>query len=221
MMPELFHRLPRNVIQIFTGRNLLYHLLAIILTCLIVESGLDWAYYRSTRSELLIGFVRPAIQLGSLIPILATLAILTFGAIIKNRRLITTGSALGQAALLGYLISIFYKAWTGRIPPPFRGFRMSAQNLNSLTDTSHGFQLGFLKGGVFWGWPSSHTTVAFAMSVCLIQLFPKHKTLAVFALVYAFYVGLSVSVSIHWLSEFVAGAIIVSASGQNRPVESE
>jgi hypothetical protein len=59
------------------------------------------------------------------------------------------------------------------------------------------------------------------MSVCLIQLFPKHKTLAVFALVYAFYVGLSVSVSIHWLSEFVAGAIIVSASGQNRPVESE
>jgi hypothetical protein len=122
MMPELFHRLPRNVIQIFTGRNLLYHLLAIILTCLIVESGLDWAYYRSTRSELLIGFVRPAIQLGSLIPILATLAILTFGAIIKNRRLITTGSALGQAALLGYLISIFYKAWTGRIPPPFRGF---------------------------------------------------------------------------------------------------
>jgi hypothetical protein len=27
-----------------------------------------------------------------------------------------------KKTLLGYLISIFYKAWTGRIPPPFRGF---------------------------------------------------------------------------------------------------
>ena len=85
---------------------------------------------------------------------------------------------------------------------------MSAQNLNSLTDSSHGFQFGFLKGGVFWGWPSSHTTVTFAMSVCLITLYPKNKLLISLALVYAFYVGLGVSVSIHWLSEFVAGAII-------------
>jgi len=83
-----------------------------------------------------------------------------------------------------------------------------------LTDSSHGFQLGFLKGGVFWGWPSSHTTVAFAMSVCLIQLFPKNKILTVSALIYAFYLGLSVSVSIHWLTEFVAGAIIGSVIGK-------
>ena len=90
---------------------------------------------------------------------------------------------------------------------------MSAQNLNSLTDTSHGFQFGFFKGGVFLGWPSSHTTVAFAMSVCLITLYPKNKLLTVLALIYAIYVGLGVSVSIHWLSEFVAGAIIGSVVG--------
>jgi membrane-associated phospholipid phosphatase len=148
------------------------------------------------------------------VPVLGTLAILTFGLIRKNQRLISTAWALGQSGILGYLISIFYKAWTGRIPPPFRGFRMSAQNLNSLTDTSHGFQLGFLKGGVFWGWPSSHTTTAFAMSACLITLFPKNRMVLVLALVYAFYVGLGVSVSIHWLSEFVAGAIIGSLVGR-------
>ena len=91
---------------------------------------------------------------------------------------------------------------------------MSAFNANSLTDTSHGFQFGLLKGGVFWGWPSSHTTVAFAMSVCLVTLLPKQKSLAVLALAYALYVGLAVSVSIHWLSEFVAGAIIGSLVGR-------
>lgn len=214
MMPELFHHLPKNVIQVFSGRNLLYHLLAIVLTYLIVETGLDWAYYRSTRAEFLSELAFPAILLGTAIPILGTLAILSFGAILKNRRLISLAWALGQSALLGYLVSIAYKAWTGRIPPPFRGFKMSAQNLNSVTDTSHGFQLGFMKGGIFWGWPSSHTTVAFAMSVCLIMLFPKSRPILIGALIYAFYVGLSVSVSIHWLSEFVAGAIIGSVVGK-------
>jgi membrane-associated phospholipid phosphatase len=64
-------------------------------------------------------------------------------------------------------------------------------------DTSHGFQLGWLKGGVFWGWPSSHTTVAFAMAACLITLHPRNKT----------FVGLGVSVTIHWFSESGAGGI--------------
>ena len=197
-MPDLLHKLPKNVITIFSGRNLLYHLLAIVLTILIVQSGLDWAYYRWTRAAFFAQLALPAIMLGSVLPIFGTLAVLVVGLIGKRQSIITTAWALGQSVILGYLISIFYKAWTGRIPPLF----------NSLTDTSHGFQFGFLKGGIFWGWPSSHTTIAFAMSVCLITLFPKNRMVLVLALVYAFYVGLGVSVSIHWLSEFVAGAII-------------
>jgi hypothetical protein len=51
------------------------------------------------------------------------------------------------------------------------------------------------------------------MSVCLITLYPRNRKLVVLALVYAFYIGLGVSVSIHWLSEFVAGAIIGSVVG--------
>jgi len=31
-IPELFHRLRRNVLSIFSGRNLLWHALAIVLT---------------------------------------------------------------------------------------------------------------------------------------------------------------------------------------------
>jgi membrane-associated phospholipid phosphatase len=90
---------------------------------------------------------------------------------------------------------------------------MSAGNYGSLVDSSHGFQFGFLKGGVFWGWPSSHTTVAFAMAACLIALYPKNKMLVPLSALYALYVGFAVSVTIHWLSEFVAGAIIGSMIG--------
>ena len=212
-MPELLHRLPRNLLASFTGRNLLWHALAIGLTIAIVMSGLDWSYYLATRGKMIQSLVRPAIVMGTFIPVLGPLLILMIGEVCKNRRLITTAWALGQAALLGYLISCCYKAFTGRLPPPFHGFRMSAMNEGSLVDSSHGFQFGFLKGGIFWGWPSSHTTVAFAMAACLIALYPKNRLLVISAALYAFYIGLSVSVSIHWLSEFVAGAIIGSVIG--------
>jgi membrane-associated phospholipid phosphatase len=213
-MPELFHRLPRNVLTIFSGRNLLWHALAILLTIVIVRSGFDWIYFCWTRSDdAFARLARPAIIIGTFLPLVAILILLLVGAITKNRRLLTTVWALGQAALLGYLISCGYKSFTGRLPPPFHGFRMSAMNEGSLVDSSHGFQFGFLKGGVFWGWPSSHTTVTFAMMTCLIALWPKNKPLVFFALLYAFYIGLGVSVTIHWFSEFVAGAIIGSVIG--------
>ena len=104
-MPELFHRLPRNVIGIFGGRNLLWHALAIVLTVMIVRTDFDWTYYLSTRGDIFLQFARPAILLGTIVPVLGTLTILFIGEVSKNRRIITTAWALGQAALLGYLIS--------------------------------------------------------------------------------------------------------------------
>ena len=212
-MPELLHSLPRNLLASFTGRNLLWHTLAVGLTVAIVMSGLDWSYYLATRGNKIQSLVHPAIVMGTFLPVLGTLLILMIGEVFKIRSLIRTAWALGQAALLGYLVSCCYKVFTGRLPPPFHGFRMSAMNEGSLVDSSHGFQFGFLKGGVFWGWPSSHTTVAFAMAACLIALYPKKWILIFLALFYALYIGLSVSVSIPWLSEFVAGAIIGSVVG--------
>jgi membrane-associated phospholipid phosphatase len=205
-MPELFHRLPRNIITIFSGRNLLWHALAIFLTAAIVMSGFDWSYYLLTRGDVFLQFARPALRLGMLVPVLGSLAILVAGEVTKNRRAITTAWALGQAALLAYLITSCYKAITGRGPPP-------SMNVVTLMDTSHGFRFGFLKGGIFWGWPSGHTTVAFSMAFCLIRLYPKNKRVLFLALLYAFYIGLGVSVTIHWFSEFVAGAIIGSVIG--------
>jgi hypothetical protein len=211
-MPELFYRLPRNVVTIFSGRNLVWHALAIGLTAVMVRSGGDWSYYVATRSEVIQRLARPAIMVGTFLPLMLPLALLLVGEFGKNRPLKTTGWALGQAALVGYLIASTYKAFTGRIPPPWH-WHLGTRVAGQLVDTSHGFQFGFLRGGIFWGWPSSHTTIAFATMVCLATLYSKNKPLVWSALLYAFYVGVSVSVSIHWCSEFVAGAIIGSVIG--------
>ena len=81
-------------------------------------------------------------------------------------------------------------------------------------ELSRNFNFGFLKHGMFWGWPSSHTTIAFAMAVTLMKLFPVNKIITILCLLYALYIGIGVSFSIHWLSEFIAGAIIGSLVGK-------
>jgi hypothetical protein len=47
------------------------------------------------------------------------------------------------------------------------------------------------------------------------MLWPKNKNVVLCALLYAFYVGLAVSVTIHWASEFVAGALIGAVIGMS------
>jgi len=210
----MFHRLPQNIASIFRGRNLLWQFLAIVLTVVLVQSGADWAYYQRTRIDGLYLLARPGIRVGFYAPIVGTFALLVLSLLARSRRLVTTAWALAQAEALGCLTAAFYKLFTGRIHPP-PTWRLNGEVAPGawLIDSSHGFRLGLYRGGVFWGWPSSHTTIAFAMATCLIALFPGRKTLALLCLLYAVYVGVSVSVTIHWLSEFVAGAIFGTVIG--------
>src|SRR3989338_4355582 len=136
--------------------------------------------------------------------VLLPLILYFVGKFYNNPRLLNTAFAEGQTLILASLVSSFYKAFTGRIPP----------NLNNLyTDISHGFRFGFLKGGIFWGWPSSHTTVAFAMIVTLLILYPKNNRIKYLGLLFALYVGLGASIGFHWFSEFLSGAIIGTIVG--------
>jgi membrane-associated phospholipid phosphatase len=206
-MPGFLYQLPKNIVRCFKGYMLLWHLLAIALTYILVSSDFDWHYFIATQKAILRTFLFPAVRLGMFLPVLVPLILLAIGALRKNLRIKNTAFAVGQAAILGLAISSFYKAFTGRIPPP-HFFHHSA-----LVDSSHGFRFGFLRGGMFWGWPSSHTTVAFAMAVALWELYPENKLVRYAAILYAFYVGVGVSIRIHWFSEFVAGAIIGSVIG--------
>jgi len=202
-MRDFFRTLPRNVLACFEGVNLLWHTAAIAITVAVVYSGLDWAYFVGTRGLAWSPFVVPALVAGSFLPIAIPIALFGLARIRKDTRLAFAGWAIGQAAAIGWIVSSLYKAFTGRIQPP----------LGALVDTSHGFNLGFWQNGIFWGWPSSHTTVAFAMAFAILCLYPKSKILRCVALAYACYVGFSVSVDIHWLSEALAGAIFGAVVG--------
>ncbi len=203
-MKDLFYQFPKNLFKSILGKNTIWHMTAIILTYIIVMSGFDWIYFLSARNTLLNKFLFPSIIGGAIFPIIFPLFLMIYGKVKNKSKLYFTGVAVGQAGIIAWLISSTYKAFTGRIQPDLT---------NLVNDISHGFQLGFWNHGIFWGWPSSHTTVSFAMAVTLIFLYPRRKIIEYPAVLYALYVGLGVSISVHWFSEFIAGAIIGSVIG--------
>ena len=212
-MQNFLNQMFKNIRKIFSGYNLFWHFLAIALTYVIVVSGFDWKFFLYAVTASWRANFYPALALGGALPIFLPLGFILVGVFTKNKKALTAGLAVAQAALLGVLISSFYKAFTGRIQPP--GHSHSAiVDSSSLVDISHHFQFGFLRHGVFWGWPSSHTTIAFAMMIAIWVIFPKNKIIRFIALAYAFHIGIAVAMtSIHWFSEFVAGAIIGTVIG--------
>jgi membrane-associated phospholipid phosphatase len=202
-MKQFLATLPRNLIGCFKGWRLVWHLVAILLTVIFVMSGLDWRYFLATRNPELRSWMFPAVVAGMFLPIYLPLTLLAVGYVTRNAKIILTGWAVAQAEIIGALIVAAYKAVTGRAHPTH----------NAGADMSHVFHFGFLRGGVFWGWPSSHTTIAFAMALTVFTLYPKQRWLGLLAIFYAFYIGIGVSITIHWFSDFVAGAIVGSVTG--------
>jgi membrane-associated phospholipid phosphatase len=202
-MKQFLVTVPRNLIDCFKGWMFVWHITAIFLTFILVMSGFDWRYYLATRNPALRLWMWPAVGIGGLLPLALPLTLFAVGIIARNARTILTGWAIGQAELLGLLVSSVYKAITGRAHP--------AHVVDA--DISHVFHFGWVRGGVFWGWPSSHATTAFAMAMTVFMLYPKQRWLGWVAILYACYVGLGVSLTIHWFSDFAAGAIIGSVIG--------
>ncbi len=203
-MKLFFHKFGRNILDSFKGYNFLFHLLAILLTYLLVVSNFDWKYYSYLRGSYIYYFAFAAAAVGAIIPFIAPSCAFIFGKIQKDKKLFNAGFALTQSAMLGLFISSFYKMLTGRAHPEI---------IQTFSDVTHIFKFGLMRGGIFWGWPSSHTAVAFAMAFSLWVMYPKNKITKTFALIYALFVGLGVSMTVHWFSDFVAGAIIGAVIG--------
>lgn len=205
-MSVLFYKFKENIARCFRGYNLLWQVIAALLTAVLVMSGFDWFYFASLRNSVFYPYLFPAAIVGGILPIIIPLCTLVIGFLRKDRKAITIAGGVGQAAILGLLVSSTYKFFTGRMQPP-HAF------LSGMSDISKEFRFGFFRGGVFWGWPSSHTTVAFAVALALARLYPENKLIKILAFAFAIYVGIGVSVSIHWFSDFAAGVIIGSVIG--------
>lgn len=205
----LFYNIDAHLLGSFTHNYGINHLLAASSTYGIVRSGIDWRFYTFAKDNRVIPTVGfSSVIIGGLVPLGVPLWLYLRGGSRSDPELQITAMALGQATLLGLIVSSSYKAVTGRKPPEV------FEDSPTEPDYSHNFKFGFMNRGVFDGWPSGHTMSAFAMATTLIELYPENESLKLYAMLYASIIGLGVSTNIHWFSDAVAGALMGYSIGK-------
>jgi membrane-associated phospholipid phosphatase len=201
----VFYRMDRNMFGSFSYNYGLNYIIGAVASYGLVAGGTDWSWHRNAVDHPWIPNTgRIAVETGPLVSVIAPLGLYFYGRSQKDMQLQITGLALGQAAIDAAVITSVLKAFTGRVGP---------QNKSEQNDYSNGFRFGFLRGGIYQGWPSSHTAAAFAMATTLIGLYPDNTAIKIGGLTYATFIGIGVSTNIHWLSDVVAGGLIGYAIG--------
>ena len=206
MLKKMLFRILQSIADCFLGYAFFAQVAAAALTYVLIVSGFDWWYFEVTRSPALIAILFFAAPIGFLVPILVPSTLYVASLLQRHPDWRRAAYALVQAELVAAFVSGFYKALTGRVHPVLF-------SNGPFTDISHEFHFGLLERGVFWGWPSSHTAVAFAAAAMLATIFPKRRALVITAFLYALYIGIGVSTTIHWFSDFIAGAIVGTTAG--------
>jgi membrane-associated phospholipid phosphatase len=204
MFRTLLHVL-RDAADVFAPRRLPWHLLAIALTFACVVSGLDDWVAETFRDTALRRSAFVAGRVGLWTPIVAPVAMLALGWARRDRRLVRSGGLLAEAEILAAAVCAAFKAVTGRPGPT---------QFHDLRDASGVFRFGFLRGGVFWGWPSSHVMVAVAGAVALSLLYAERRSVKWPAFAYAAAMAVFVSISFHWFSDVVAAVIVGTVVGR-------
>jgi membrane-associated phospholipid phosphatase len=165
--PRILENLPANTVKSFTGANALFHLAAVAATGLLIFTDADYRvhafFYRHPGAD---NWFFPVAVAGGLGPVVTGSWFYFSGKHASCPRLAGVGCAVLQASLINITYVSLLKAVTGR-PNPDR------EKYDNMQELSRTFRFGFGRGGIFWGWPSGHTSASLAVLSCLTAYYPE------------------------------------------------
>ncbi len=208
---SVFGNFGENIIHSFIGPNLDYQLAAVLATPPIVSADLDYKVEHFFNQHPSFGrFALPVPYTGELLPFIAGGSLLAYAGITHNDEVLGASFAVIQASIIELMDNLALKAITGRPAPNWAKY----SNMDRLSEE---FRFGFLRGGIFNGWPSGHTGATMAVVSALTSYYPNSLWLKIagYGLVaYTMYGVSSVDRgSMHWFSDAVAGAFMAYAIG--------
>jgi membrane-associated phospholipid phosphatase len=210
----IFYNMDKNTLYTLAYNNGINFLSAGTGTFAFIESGIDWKYNRFLYAKpALVYFGFPSLYTGYVMPIILPVALYLAGRSRVDERLQITGMAVLQSTLISIGYTSVLKGITGRISPGI--ITVLDHTKNSQTeDFSADFAWGFGRRGFIAGWPSAHTTIAFSTAAVIAEIYPEKTWVKAAAYSYATYIGLGVSLCVHWSSEVFAGILIGYAIGK-------
>jgi|GEM_PF-3126201 len=206
-----FTGITSNTANAFWGVNGVLQLAALGITPLLVQSGAD----RETHNYLVnhqsfTPYSTPALAGAVLIPVALGGGLYTYGRMQNSSHEVAAGCAVAQATLLAFSYQTLLKSVTGRAGP-----RPREMTQDEVAD----FPFGFMRGGVFWGWPSGHMLTTTAIITSMQTMYPSNRGVQWGGYAYLTYAFASVLVhgksSMHYLSDAVAGTLMGIAIGRS------
>jgi len=180
-------------------------------TYALVQTGGDWKFRQfAYDNDWVPNAGAPAVMTGGIGPVLVPLSLYGIGRFNEDSKMQTAGVALMQATIISTALTTGIKALTSRREPHIWGDDRQPR----AKDFSDDWKFGFFERVPFDGWPSGHTSAAWAMAATLTEFYPDNIPLAIGLYGYATYMAVGVSTNIHWLSDGWAGALFGYAVGK-------
>ncbi len=208
---NLFGNFGNNILDSFKGDNLYLHLAAVASSYLLVSQNVDYHVENFFNQHEEFGrWARPVVISGELLPFIVGGSLFSYAKLKNNNEVLGASFAVLQASLIEFLYNSTLKAITGRAHPDWR----HNTDMKSLSKT---FRFGFLRGGIFWGWPSGHTAATMAVVSALTNYYPHSTWLKIAGYSLVAYTIFGVSSfnrgGMHWFSDAIAGALMSYAVG--------
>lgn len=208
---SMFDNVGQNFLDSFKGSNLYLQLAGVAATCLIVPTGVDYHVEKYFNENETYGDIaRPVVYTGMLLPFIASGSLYAYAKLKNDNQVLGASFAVMQASIVQLIYNSALKAVTGRPHPDW-------QHVSDMESLSKTFRFGFLRGGVFWGWPSGHTSATTAVVSALMGYYPNSTWLKIAGFGLMAYTIFGVSAfhrgGMHWFSDAVAAAFISYAVG--------
>ena len=207
----LFSGFGNNIVNSFKGNNLYLHLAGVASTAILVTSNTDYyveKFFNEHEQYGEIGF--PIIRMSMYFPFIIGGSLYAYGKMAPDEEAVGASFAVLQSSVIAFMYNSLLKAITGRPHPDWR-------NSDDMKGLSKTFRFGFMRGGIFWGWPSGHTSSTMAVVAALTNFYPEKTWLKIAGYGYVAYMMFAVSSlgrgGMHWFSDAVAAAFMAYAIG--------
>jgi membrane-associated phospholipid phosphatase len=205
------YNIGNNLRDGFTGWNAGLQLAGVASTWAIIETGADYRVEQYFYNHEALGnALSPVALTGFVGPVGLSLGFYFYGKRRPDTDLYGAGCALIQANAVSFAYNSLLKAMTGRPNPDYEKY-------NDMDSLSREFRFGFMRGGIFWGWPSGHVAATVATLSCLTAYYPDKTWLKIGSLLWTGYSIAGVSAlgrgHMHWFSDGVAAALMHYAIG--------
>jgi membrane-associated phospholipid phosphatase len=212
--PTPFDRLGWNVVDAFSGANLLFHGGAVAATGVMAFGGADHALRLVAQRDLRAPAYGDASYVaGYVLPLTLAPALYVVGLVTGDRTLAAAGAATLQALAVTGATTGILKWATGRPYPTHGG---DPDDPRRLDHPEYARELSFQPFTLDRGfaWPSGHTSSPIAVAAALTAYYPEAWWVPAIGYPVSLAIGLGMVVGDrHWASDVVAGALIGHAIG--------